>query len=114
MQSQWKLQHPSADTSEPSLEEVPLEERETLPPPTVPEPSASEVRLKVRFRIAGAVVDVVVADLTRDPRSESYEPVTFDGRPIRRARTLALVPPPRQSSVSSVQSPAIKKLKTEG
>ncbi len=59
-----------------SLEDadVPIAERETLPPPTVPEPKASEVRLRARIEYASAVVDVVLADLTRDPRSEDWLP----------------------------------------
>ena len=57
-----------------SVEDVPIAERETLPPPTVPEPKASEVRLRTRIEYASAVVDVVTADLTRDPRSEDWQP----------------------------------------
>ena len=61
-------------------------ERPTIP---VPAPCESGVRLKVS-RIAGvfATVDVVVCDLSRDPRSEDYIPPTAQGSgffPARRA-----------------------------
>lgn len=50
--------------------ELPVTERPTLP---VPAPRESGVRLKVaRVAYGVATVDVVIADLTRDPRSESY------------------------------------------
>lgn len=47
-------------------------ERPTIP---VPEPRESGVRLKVaQLPICAATVDVVLCDLSRDPRSESYIP----------------------------------------
>ena len=47
-------------------------ERPTIP---VPPPRESGVRLKVsRIAWSFATVDVVVCDLTRDPRSETYLP----------------------------------------
>jgi len=50
--------------------DLPITERPTIP---VPAPRESGVRLKVtRVAYGAATVDVVVADLTRDPRSESY------------------------------------------
>jgi hypothetical protein len=48
-------------------------DRPTIP---VPEPRESGVRLKVaRVAYGAATVDVVVCDLSRDPRSEDYAPV---------------------------------------
>lgn len=47
-------------------------ERPTIP---VPEPRESGVRLRVArvsVPLASATIDVVVCDLTRDPRSEEY------------------------------------------
>ena len=45
-------------------------ERPTIP---VPEPRESGVRLQVaQLPICAATVDIVVCDLSRDPRSESY------------------------------------------
>ena len=47
-------------------------ERPTIP---VPEPRESGVRLQVaQLPICAATVDIVVCDLSRDPRSESYIP----------------------------------------
>jgi len=47
-------------------------DRPTIP---VPPPRESGVRLKVaQLAIFAATVDVVVCDLSRDPRSESYTP----------------------------------------
>jgi hypothetical protein len=47
-------------------------ERPTIP---VPAPLDSEVRLKMtRVPWPAATVDLVVCDLTRDPRSEGYMP----------------------------------------
>jgi hypothetical protein len=41
--------------------------------PTIPVPRESGVRLKVERRLfAAATIDVVVCDLSRDPRSELY------------------------------------------
>ena len=49
-------------------------DRPTIP---VPLPGESGVRLKVaRVAYAAATVDVVVCDLSRDPRSEDYAPRT--------------------------------------
>ena len=51
---------------------LPACDRPTIP---VPAPRESGVRLKVaRVAYAAATVDVVVCDLTRDPRSESFVP----------------------------------------
>jgi hypothetical protein len=54
-------------------------DRPTIP---VPAPRESGVRLKVeRVAYAAATVDVVVCDLSRDPRSEDHAPVTVrDGQ----------------------------------
>lgn len=51
-------------------EQLPVTERPTIP---VPAPLESEVRMKVT-RVPGvaATVDVVVCDLSRDPRSETF------------------------------------------
>jgi hypothetical protein len=50
-------------------------ERPTIP---VPPPRESGVRLKVaRLAFSAATVDVVVCDLTRDPRSEDYRPSPY-------------------------------------
>jgi hypothetical protein len=52
------------------VEELPVTDRPTIP---VPAPMDSEVRLRVtRVPWVAATVDVVVCDLTRDPRSESF------------------------------------------
>lgn len=52
------------------LDEAPITQRETIPVPR-----ESGVRLAVaRVTPLGATVDVVVCDLTRDPRSESFAP----------------------------------------
>jgi hypothetical protein len=54
------------------VEELLPNERPTIP---VPAPLESEVRLRVtRVTAFAATVDLVVCDLTRDPRSESYIP----------------------------------------
>jgi hypothetical protein len=51
-------------------EDLPVTERPTIPVPT---PMESEVRLRVtRVPWIAATVDVVVCDLSRDPRSESF------------------------------------------
>lgn len=51
-------------------DDLPVTERPTIPAPPARE---SGVRLKVQRAEYGSVtVDVVVADLSRDPRSESY------------------------------------------
>ena len=51
-------------------ERLAASDRPTIP---VPAPRESGVRLKVsRVAYAAATVDVVVCDLTRDPRSESF------------------------------------------
>jgi hypothetical protein len=61
--------------------ELTASERPTIP---VPEPRESGVRLQVaQLPIAAATVDVVVCDLTRDPRSESYMP-----RPLAKCAVL--------------------------
>jgi hypothetical protein len=52
-------------------------DRPTIP---APRPDESGVQLKVtRVAYAGASVDVVVCDLTRDPRSEDYMPALRSG-----------------------------------
>ena len=49
-----------------------LNDRPTIP---MPAPRESGVRLQVsRIATSAATVDVVVCDLSRDPRSESYVP----------------------------------------
>ncbi len=54
------------------LAELLPNERPTIP---VPAPLDSEVRLKVtRIPWPAATIDLVVCDLTRDPRSEGYMP----------------------------------------
>ena len=51
--------------------ETPREtERETLPPPTVPMPRMSEVR--IRMNHVNGIVELVTADLQLDPRSEEF------------------------------------------
>ena len=43
--------------------------------PTIPVPRDSGVCLKItQITLAGATVDTVVCDLSRDPRSEDYAP----------------------------------------
>ncbi len=74
-----------------SQDEVPITERETLPPPTIPEPKASEVRLRAKLRYAFAVVDVVTADLTRDPRSEDWVPARAPEAPASEPRLADVV-----------------------
>jgi hypothetical protein len=50
--------------------DLPITERPTIP---VPAPRESGVRLRVaRVAYGFATVDVVIADLSRDPRSEGY------------------------------------------
>lgn len=55
-------------------------DRPTIP---VPPPRESGVRLKVsRVALSAATVDVVVCDLSNDPRSEDFAPITLrSGRP---------------------------------
>lgn len=74
-----------------SQDEVPIAERETLPPPTIPEPKASEVRLKAKRRYAFAVVDIVTADLSRDPRSEEWIPAGEPAAPSSQPRLADVV-----------------------
>jgi hypothetical protein len=54
----------------PATEDGPVTERETLPPPTIPVPRMSEVRIRVNRR--NDIVDLVTADLQLDPRSEEF------------------------------------------
>ncbi len=62
-------------------------ERPTIP---VPPPRESGVRLKVaRIAWSFATVDVVVCDLTRDPRSEDYVPTERARAPKRSGLFLA-------------------------
>jgi hypothetical protein len=50
--------------------ELAASDRPTIP---VPEPRESGVRLQIaRVAFGAATVDIVVCDLSRDPRSESY------------------------------------------
>lgn len=86
-----------------SQQEVPIAERETLPPPTIPEPKASEVRLRAKRRYAFAVVDVVTADLTRDPRSEEWVPPSAPAAPTSEPRLADVV---RLRAASAVALPA--------
>lgn len=60
------LPFPAANANQ----EAPSEERETLPPPTVPMPRTSEVRIRVNR--LNEIVDLVTADLQLDPRSEEF------------------------------------------
>jgi hypothetical protein len=65
------------------------DDRPTLPAPAAPAARESGVRLQMaRIACAGATVDVVVCDLSRDPRSEEF---TVEVRPPPR---LAMLPPP--------------------
>ena len=65
-------------------------ERPTIP---VPEPRESGVRLKVaQLPICAATVDIVVCDLSRDPRSESYIPSQARARSARTSRRSGLWP----------------------
>ncbi len=59
-----------------------LHDRETLPPPTVPEPRPSQMRLRVAR--GSARIDVVLADSSRDPRSEEHDPTRATAAPRRR------------------------------
>ncbi len=52
-----------------NLESSP-QERETLPPPTIPMSRTSEVRMRVNH--LNDIVDLVTADLQLDPRSEDF------------------------------------------
>jgi hypothetical protein len=58
-------------------------ERPTIP---VPAPRDSGIRLRVaRVPITGATVDVVMCDLSRDPRSEDFAPDRVNNvSPLRR------------------------------
>ncbi len=61
-------------------------ERPTIP---VPEPRESGVRLQVaQLPICAATVDIVMCDLSRDPRSESYisSHTAIGGAPSRETR----------------------------
>jgi hypothetical protein len=68
-----------------------INDRPTIPVPAVPDARDSGVRLKIaHVEWPAATVDVVVCDLSRDPRSEDYSPEranSFTRRP-RRARRL--------------------------
>jgi hypothetical protein len=71
-----------------------INDRPTIPVPAVPSPRDSGVRLKIaHVEWPAATVDVVVCDLSRDPRSEDYAPeransVSVLRRRPRRARRL--------------------------
>ncbi|MDB4943327.1 MAG: hypothetical protein JWP97_2861 [Labilithrix sp.] len=66
--------------------------------PTIPVPRESGVRLHVaQIATCAATVDIVVCDLTRDPRSESYVP----RRPAKRSGLWTL-----ERSASSEQPPS--------
>lgn len=47
--------------------------RESEPPPTLPERRKSHMRFRAE-PLPFVVVDLVLADLSRDPRSEDFEP----------------------------------------
>lgn len=68
-------------------------ERETLPPPTVPMPRTSEVRIRVNR--LNEVVDLVTADLQLDPRSEDF--IGGEDQVPRPAPRMALPPKPLHS-----------------
>ena len=53
-----------------------IHERETLPPPTIPEPRKSHMRLRIARGFAA--VDIVLADTGRDPRSEDHDAARAD------------------------------------
>jgi hypothetical protein len=60
------------------FDELGPKDRPTIP---VPAPLESGVRLKVeRVSYAAATVDIVLCDLSRDPRSESYRPTAASER----------------------------------
>jgi len=78
------------------VEELQPNERSTIP---VPAPLDSEVRLRVtRIPSFAATVELVVCDLTRDPRSESYiEPEARSYRELQNDR------PPSTSIVRALK-----------
>lgn len=74
-----------------------INDRPTIPVPAVPSARDSGVRLKIaHVEWPAATVDVVVCDLSRDPRSEDYAPErannvsVFRRRPRRARRLFAL------------------------
>jgi hypothetical protein len=74
-------------------DQLPVTDRPTIP---VPAPIESEVRLKVtRVAWVAATVDIVVADLSRDPRSETY--YANDVSPLQNER------PPSTSTVRALK-----------
>jgi len=80
-------------------------ERPTIP---VPEPRESGVRLKVaQLPISAATVDVVLCDLSRDPRSESYIPKEAR-TPLRAGLWLAHQPDQNESPPSTSTVRALK------
>jgi hypothetical protein len=76
-------------------------DRETLPPPTIPNPTQSEVRIRVRGQ--RPVVDLVTADLELDPRSEDYLGDTIPG-PAPVPLLGPLPPPPAHSLPAPTRS----------
>jgi hypothetical protein len=60
---------PRVDDDEASLS---IRDRPTMPAPPVPHESGLRLRAGSPSSFASAVVDVVVCDLSRDPRSESF------------------------------------------
>lgn len=81
-------------------------ERPTIP---VPPPRDSGVRLKVeRKAYYAATVDVVVCDLSRDPRSETFTGADSDPHPVTQ-RSPVLPPPVHAPTVvESGVFPAVK------
>jgi hypothetical protein len=72
-----------------AAEDLPITDRPTLP---VPAPLESGLRLKVaRVTYGVATVDVVVADLSRDPRSEDYAERGEEGPQNERPPSMSIV-----------------------
>jgi len=79
-------------------------ERPTIP---VPEPRESGVRLHVaQLPICAATVDLVVCDLSRDPRSESYIPSRARDRSTRTPRRSGLWPKDHDALAKCEAEPA--------
>ncbi len=80
-------------------DELGIHDRPTMPVP--PPPFESGVRLgAVVISVTGATVDMVTADLSRDPRSESYVDDESGARPAERETWR---PPVRSSMVRSLR-----------
>lgn len=97
-----------------SQDYVPITERETLPPGAMPAAKDSEVRIKLSR--ASVTIDLVTADLTRDPRSEDFIARERDAAPRGRAAKhtkrgpkkaapsyLHMVKPPSTSTVRALK-----------